>query len=370
MPVTTSVLGSTYLFGGTDFSSATENRENIKEDVLDLVVNIDPFDTPFVTMAPKTQGYGVVHEWISDTLAATSTASGSGGANDNFSAWPEGASFSANQVADRPRNVNWMQIFRKDIQVSNTMRAVTPIGLRDEYSYQIMKGTREIARDLEATVWRPAGSATGTTAAGRLMKVLEEFLVSNSAFSRGVALGNSATNAVSSAFPIFENDLNSMLELIYTSGGNPDSVFVSPAVKRYMSKYGGNMGVTGANAAPEIRRVIDDAEKRLVRAVNVYESDFGPIQFVIDRWIPQATNTASTGSSTVTAASASDPALRGRMFFLERTRNRLVFLRPIRHIPLPPGGDHTRGMVVGELTLEVLAEKGSGFIRNVNNRDS
>lgn len=356
----TAVLGSTYLIGPSSSGGylGTAPQGGNREDVLDLVINIDPFDTPWVTMAPKTTASHVVHEWVQDTLQATATGAVTGGGAPG-AAWPEGADFNAENVSDRTRIQNWTQIFRRDIKVSNTQRAVSPIGLRDEYAYQIMKATREIARNIEATVWRASGgSATGTTAVARLMKVFEDFLTSNSAWARGTKLGNSGTDVTATAHPIFENDFNSMMQVIYEAGGNPDAVFVAGGSKRYISKYGGNMGVTGANAAPELRRVIDATERRIVRAVNIYESDFGPIQVVLDRWIPQSTNTGASGTDT-----------RGRMFFLERSRNRLAFLRPIRHVPLPPAGDNTRGMIVGELTLEVLAEKGSGLIKAVNNRD-
>jgi hypothetical protein len=327
--------------------------------VLDLVINIDPFDTPWVTMAPKTTCNHVVHEWMQDTLGATATGAVTGGGVPG-AAWPEGADFNAENVSDRTRVQNWTQIFRRDIKVSNTQRAVSPIGVRDEYAYQIMKASKEIARYLEVSVFRASGgSATGAAlTAARLMKVFEDFLTTNSAWMHGTKLGNSASNDSSTAWPVFENEFNTMMQVIYEQGGSPDAVFVSPSVKRQISKYGGNMGVTGTNATPELRRVIDAAERRIVRAVNIYETDFGPVQIVLDRWIPQATNTGSSGTDT-----------RGRMFFLERTRNRLAFLRPIRHVPLPPGGDNTRGFVVGECTLEVLAEKGSGVIKAVNNRD-
>jgi hypothetical protein len=73
----------------------------------------------------------------------------------------------------------------------------------------------------------------------------------------------------------------------------------------------------------------------------VYESDFGLIQVVLDRWVPQGTTATATTNSA------------GRAFFIESSLVRVAFLRPIKHVPLPPSGDSARGMVLGELTLEV-----------------
>lgn len=340
-------LGSTYLIGYSP--TGGKNQVGNKEDVLDLVINIDPFDTPFVTMAPKTTCSHTLHEWVQDTLAATATAT---------STWNEGAAFSAGTLTSRSRVINWCEIFRKDIEVSNTQRAVSPIGVRDEYAYQIMKASREIARDMENAMFRPASStATGASDAARKMKTFESFLQTNSGYAHSTFLSNTGTNDSTSAYPIYENDFNSMLQAIYQSGGNPDVVFVSPSVKRQISKYDGSMR-TGASTTTtsNLTRNIEAAGRRVVAEVNFYESDFGPIQVILDRWVPQATNTSTAGSD-----------IRGRMVFLERTRNRLAFLRPLRHVPLPPAGDSTRGLIVGELTYECLAEKGSGILYNVNN---
>lgn len=341
-----SALGSTYLIGYSPTGNL--NQVGNKEDVLDLVINIDPFDTPFVTMAPKTTCSHTVHEWVQDTLAATATGY----------SFKEGDDFSAGTLTSRSRVLNWCEIFRKDIKVSNTQRAVSPIGVRDEYAYQIMKASREIARDIENVMFRPkASTATGASDAARYMKTFENFLTTNSGYARGTLLSNSASDNTTSSYPVFENDFNSMLQAIYQSGGNPDVVFVSPSVKRAVSKYDGSMRTTASTTTSNpLTRNIEAASRRVVAEVNFYESDFGPIQVILDRWVPQATNTSTAGSD-----------IRGRMVFLERTRNRLAFLRPIRHVPLPPAGDSTRGMIVGELTYECLAEKGSGILYNVNN---
>jgi hypothetical protein len=126
-----------------------------------------------------------------------------------------------------------------------------------------------------------------------------------------------------------------MMEQCYTNGGNPDTLWVSPGVKADFS----------ASTLPtNWNKNVATTDKKLVMNVDVYESDFGLLAIVPDRWIPQSAHNAAT------AVSAS-----GFSFYItERSKNRIAFLRPIRHVPLAKGGDATRGFIVGELTLEVL----------------
>jgi hypothetical protein len=58
------------------------------------------------------------------------------------------------------------------------------------------------------------------------------------------------------------------------------------------------------------------------------------------------------------------------MFFLSRAINRIAWLRPVHHELIGKRGDSVAGYVVGECTLEVLAEKANGRILSVNNKSA
>lgn len=281
-----------------------------REDLLDMITMIDPWDTPFFSAAPKSTASLTTHEWITDALAATAT----GGA-------PEGGDFGADTLVARSRLNNTLQIFRRDIAVSDTQRAVNPVGIRDEYEYQIMKAMREIARNVESRVFDPAtgGVATGASGTARVMKCFADFLT---------AVGTTG-NVISSGGAISSATIASAMEQCYLNGGNPDTLYVSPGVKADISAATLPTGTT---------RNLANADKRVTYNVDIYEGDFGLLAVVPDRWIRQAS--ASTASSNA--------------FFVERSKARLAFLRPVRHVPIGKGGDSTRGFVAGELTLEVL----------------
>lgn len=299
----------TYDFG---FAAGAKNRE----DLLDVVVNIAPFETPFFSTAPKTTTRHTTHEWIEDDLA---TASGTP------YAYVEGQDFSAQALLTRTRKANTTQTFRKDFNVSETQRAVNPAGIKDEYSYQVGIALKELARHIETRIFASAASVTASGAT-RTMGNLEGFITSNT----GSAAAGAATRA----------SLDALIEKVYTSGGNPDRLYIHPNTKTAYANAFGSSAVNYRNIAASDMRVIAN--------IDVYQSNFNIIQLVPDRFVPSAA--ATTGY--------------GRNWLVETPKIRMAFLRPIKHVPLPPNGDSTRGMVLGELTMEIMAEAAHGKIIN------
>ena len=181
------------------------------------------------------------------------------------------------------------------------------------------------------------------------MKSLQSFIQTNTAYAGGKNTATSAGGSSASAGQLCASDFNNLLQVIYTAGGNPEQCYVSPAVKRQVSGF----------TLTQQNRNIAAAEKKLIAGVDMYDSDFGLIQIVLDRWIPQATNTATANTA------ASD--VTGAMFFLQRSINRLAWLRPMQHSLIGKRGDSVAGIIVGEVTLECLNELANGMMKSVNN---
>jgi len=306
-----------------------------REDLLDLITNVDPWDTPWVTQAPKTTASHVVHEWLTDTL----------GSVDDTGA-QEGADYSYDGSSTPFRVLNVTQILRQDIGVSESQRAVSPAGFKDAYAYEIQKATKRLAIKLEKRVFSASASASGSaSAAARTMRSFQNFIVTNTA----AADGGTATASASVLTPV---SFNQILQTIYEAGGNPEQVYASPSLKRQISNF---QQIAG-------NRNIAAVEKKLVAAVDMYDSDFGLLQIVLDRWVPQSTNTSSAQASALHTT--------GALFFLQRAINRLAWLRPMQHTLLGKRGDAVAGIVVGECTLEVLNEKANGMMLAINNKSS
>lgn len=304
----------TNIYGSYDFGFAAGEKN--REDLLDIIVNIAPWDTPLFSSMPKTTTRHTTHEWIEDSLGTASTKS-------------EGAAFSADTLLVRERKSNWTMIFGKHIAVTETQRAVNPAGIKDEYSYQVGIAMKEIARGIETAIFAST-AATGTSNTNRVMKALESFIT---------------TNTASGADGTLKSILDSLIEKAYIAGGTPNRVFCHPNTK---SKFAANLGVQSGGTMVNYRNIAA-SDARINGNVDVYVSNFGVVEFVPDRFIPTAA--ASSGY--------------GRYWLLEQPKIRMAFLRPIKHVPLPPDGDRTRGMILGEMTMEVMAESAHAKCINV-----
>ena len=320
-----------------------------KEDLLDQITNVDPWDTPWVSQAPKVTCQHVYHQWPIDTLGTVTTDGAA-----------EGADYTYDSTTTPSRVFNVTQILRQDIGVSETQRAINSAGFRDAYAYEIQKATKRLAIKLEKVVFANLTTATGTSASGtanaRVMKNFNTFLATNTAYA-GVNAGLSAGDATHDG-QLAAGDFNDMLEKIYKAGGNPEQVYVSPKVKRQISAF----TVPGAAAGTPHARNIAAVDKKLVSAIDFYDSDFGLIQVVLDRWVPESTSLVS--------ATASATGTGGNAFFLQRNMNRLAWLRPMVHQLVGKRGDSVAGIIVGEVTLEVLNELANGRIININAKSS
>ena len=149
-------------------TTQTYARVGQKEDVSDLIFNIAPTETPFVTKAKKTKASNTAHEWQTDSLAAAA-------ANANL----EGDQTTAVALTATKRLKNFTQILKKVVSVSGTARAVKAYGREDEFEYQLSKRMKELKRDLEfAAVQNQAGTA-GAAASAPTMASVESWIATN-----------------------------------------------------------------------------------------------------------------------------------------------------------------------------------------------
>jgi hypothetical protein len=89
-------------------------------------------------------------------------------------------------------------------------------------------------------------------------------------------------------------------------------------------------------------RYVAADDKRLVRPVMVYESDFGPHRIFGHKDVPSANTTPGP-----------------YIFGLKESKWRIAYLRPPVREMLAKDGDRENGQIVGEATLEYLAERSS-----------
>ncbi len=99
----------------------------LREDLSDIIYNISPTDTPFMSSVGKTKATAVYHEWQTDSLAAAAA-----------NAAVEGADASTATLSPTTRVGNRTQISQKTVGVTGTLQAVDKAGRKSELAYQLL----------------------------------------------------------------------------------------------------------------------------------------------------------------------------------------------------------------------------------------
>jgi len=288
----------------------------LREDLLDVIVNISPTETPMLSGFKKSKANGTLHEWTTDTL---------GTATNNTVV--EGADFSDPTLTARVRHSNYCQINREGFQVSDTLDAVDKVGIKGgEYEYQLAKALKNIARGMEVAIVK-GESAAGSASAARGSKGISDSTTGGT--GTGWVTTNSATMGTND---LTEAVYNNMLQEIFIQGGNPDTTYAHGWNKRKISAF--TAGST---------KNIESFAKKLVLSVDVYESDFGLQRIILDRYMPEKA-----------------------VSILQKDMWSVAMLRPVKHTPLAKVGSSRRGMVEAEWTLVSYNEKASGTVFNTS----
>ena len=296
----------------------------LREDLTDIIYNISPTDTPFMSSIAKSKATAVNHEWQLDSLAAAS--------DTNAKIEGDEVSFSAPSSTTRRGNVT--QISTKSVIISGTLEAVNKAGRNSELAYQISKASKELKRDMETSLCDNNAQVAGDDSTARELSGLGSWLKTNqSAGAGGSAPSTSGTNARSDGTQraFTEDQLKTVIKSVWDNGGDPSMVMVGSFNKQKLS------GFTGGSTR------FDPAEnKRLVAAVDVYESDFGALQVTPNRF--QRARDAFVVTPDLFA---------------------VAFLRDFSLEDLAKTGDAMKQFLLVEYTLESRNEAGSGIVADL-----
>lgn len=245
-----------------------------------------------------------LHEYLTATLAA---------AADN--ATVEGRAFTVQDHTQPARSTNNTQIFRDDLQVTGTELAVAQGSNVDPMTYQIEKNLKEHARDLELALMAGSRASGDSNSARRLAGVINAITTNFTSYPSGTSFT--------------EAQFNDVIETIWGDTDMvADEIYVGSFLKRRISE------LTASNT-----RFVAADDRRLVRPVDVYESDFGPLKVFLHR-------------------NVIDSATNRQMVLLRNEFWKISYLRGRRTkiMDMLPDGDRERKMLVTELTLENRGE--------------
>ena len=302
-----------------------------RQDLADVIYDISPTDTPFMSSIGKTKATAVYHEWQTDSLSSATLS--------NFAV--EGATASDATLTPTTRIGNRTQIAQKTIKISGTLQAVDKAGRQSEKAYNLAKASAEIKRDMETSLLSNQIQTNGDSSNARKIGGLQAWLATNGDFgTSGVAgsLGTTArTNGTNRTFT--EDILKVVVREVYAAGGNPKVLMVNPAHKQAVSAFAG--------IAAQRFMAPSNSPTTIISAADVYLSDFGSISVVPNRMM------SSTNSCDETA------------FVLDPDMAAVAYLRPFQTNELAVTGDNESTQLLCEYTLEVRNEAAHGIIADI-----
>ena len=297
-----------------DTYSATSDRE----DLSNIIYNISPMQTPFMSSIGKRSIRNVVFDWQTEDLASpVSTGE------------LEGFELSRSAAVGTSRVSNVAMISKRDATVSGSQESSDPAGKRSEMAHQLAIMSKALKRDMEEALCQKNGKTTGNATTARKTGAFESWVksnVNNAAGSTPTGGGTAPTDGTQRA--LTEPLLKAVLQSCFENGGEPSIAICGPHNKQVIS------GFTGRSQA---RQFVD--ANTVEASVSIYSSDFGELKIV--------------------------PSNRSRersLLLVDPEMAKVSFLRDFKTVDIATIGDAVTKMIVVEYGLEVSNEAAHGAV--------
>ena len=301
-----------------DTYSATSDRE----DLSNIIYNISPMQTPFMSSIGKRSIKNVVFDWQTEVLA-TPVATGE----------LEGFELSRSAAVGTTRVSNVAMISKRDATVSGSQESSDPAGKRSEMAHQLAIMSKALKRDMEEALCQNGAKTTGDATTARVTGGFESWITSNdSRGAGGASTGGGAAATDGTLRDLTEDLLKDVLQLSFGNGGEPSLAICGPHNKQVIS------GFTGRTQA---RQMID--ANTVEASVSIYSSDFGELKIV--------------------------PSNRSReesLLLVDPEYAKVSYLRDFKTVDIATIGDAMTKMIVVEYGLEVSNEAAHGVVADLN----
>lgn len=313
----------------------TYEAVGLREDLTDVIYDISPTETPFMSNIARVRATAKVHEWQTDVLAAAAA-----------NAQLEGNLISAAATVATNRLKSPTQIAYKSFAVTGTTEAVDKAGRASEVSYQTAKMGKELKRDMEKDLTGNVGTDLGSATSARTFPGAESWIASNGTelgtagttigyvTSTGIAAAPTDSSAVTS---IVESRLKQAIQQCWTAGGDPNVVMCGPVSKQSISGFSGI-----GTLYQDVTRRGTEQQAAIIGGADLYISDFGRHTIVPNRFSRDRT-----------------------VLVLDMSMWATAFLRPMHTFELAKRGDADEMVVLTEYCLESRNESASAKVANV-----
>ena len=290
----------------------TYDATAIREDLSDVIYDISPTDTPFLSrIAGKGPVSNTYFEWQTDALAAAS------GTNYHV----EGAAAGTAATTATTRLGNYTQISKKVVEVTGTHETVNNAGKKSEMAHQLAKASKELKRDMETSLLADNAAAAGNATTARETRGAANWIATNVTDA-----GTSGTHAA-----VVEDDIIAVAQSTWNAGGEPSTMLLGATNKKL---------VTAMSGRADAVRSVSDNNMSIYNAVDVYVSDFGTFNITLDRYCDQDV-----------------------IYFLDHDMWSVDYLRDFQTVDIAKEGDSDKKMLLVEYGLRCGNEAANGKIR-------
>jgi len=300
-----------------DTYTATADRE----DLSNIIYNISPMQTPFMSSIGTRNVKNVVFDWQTESLP---TPSGTGQL--------EGFELSRAASTATARVSNVCQISYRDATVTGSQDASDAAGKRSEMAHQLAIMAKALKRDMEEALSQKGAKTTGNATTARQTGGFESWITTNdSRGTNGASTGGGAAPTDGTQRALTETLLKDVLELMFASGAEPNLAICGPHNKQVIS------GFTGRSQA---RQMVD--ANTVEASVSIYSSDFGELKIV--------------------------PSNRSRersLLLVDPEMAKVSYLRDFKTVDIATIGDAVTKMIVVEYGLEVSNEAAHGVVADL-----
>jgi hypothetical protein len=264
----------------------TYRAQGNREDLSNSIYNLDPFDTPVVSMAGRRTVKARQFDWQTENLPTV----------DINNAREEGFLLAARAGTPTVRRSNVTQISSRDATVSGSQEASDAAGKNGELAHQMAMQSKVLKSDMESIACsrqeRVDGNDTGPLAR-RTESLAHQIARGVGRTINGVpgvagdavavvkagipALATDAWAAVAGASQVAftEKLIGDAMEKAYAQGAEPTKLVVPAPIKRTVSTFQGRSSSQVMVGKTEVVAVVD-----------VIATDFGRITALASRWLP------------------------------------------------------------------------------------
>ena len=295
-----------------------------REDLSNSIYNIDPFDTPILSMSRRRNAKNRTFDWQTENLPTV----------DPNNAQLEGFELVRSVSTPTARLTNVCQISKRDATVTGSQEASDAAGKGSEMGHQMAMASKVLKSDIESIMSSRQARDDGTeTTTARKTEAIAHWLgrakdklgaVAGAVVGVTAGLPVLATDAFAavagaSQVALTEQMIGDAMQKAYTNGASPDALIVPPGIKRTVSTFEGR-GISQVMVG----------KTEVVATVDIIATDFGRIKAMPSRWMPTDVG-----------------------FILDADFLATAFFRNFRSYPIAKIGDAETRMILAEWGVEM-----------------